>query len=349
MEKPGYRIEPFVKEFHSTAIGPVPRIETTLSARDKWQTAMVRMGFGRNSYTVTPGLYSVGAPDRKAPIIVTANYKLTFDAVRRELGDLDCWLLVVDTRGINVWCAAGKGLFSTAEVIYWVQRSRLAEVVDHRTLTLPQLAAPGVAAHEVRKGCGFRVEYGPIRAVDLPAYFQNNGATTEEMRLPTFTFKERAELIPVELFLLGRSLFITLVGLFILSGIGPFGYSLTEALYRGGIMMLSTCTGIVAGAVAAPLLLSVLPGRMFSIKGAITGIVAGLPLFIGMLGSGTMQAFSPLLWTVATASWMAMNFTGSTPFTSPSGVEREMRLSMPFQAAIALLALTLWLAAPFTA
>ena len=39
-----------------------------------------------------------------------------------------------------------------------------------------------------------------------------------------------------------------------------------------------------------------------------------------------------------------MNFTGSTTFTSPSGVEQEMRKAIPAQAAALLAAAVCWLA-----
>jgi hypothetical protein len=42
-----------------------------------------------------------------------------------------------------------------------------------------------------------------------------------------------------------------------------------------------------------------------------------------------------------------MNFTGSTPFTSPSGVEKEMRKALPLQAAALLLAMVAWVASAF--
>ncbi len=32
-----------------------------------------------------------------------------------------------------------------------------------------------------------------------------------------------------------------------------------------------------------------------------------------------------LLWSTAISSWLALNFTGPTPFTSPSSVETKMR------------------------
>ena len=54
-----------------------------------------------------------------------------------------------------------------------------------------------------------------------------------------------------------------------------------------------------------------------------------------------------MLWVATLSSYLAMNFTGSTPFTSPSGVEYEMRRGLPVQMVAACLTLVLWLASPF--
>ena len=53
-------------------------------------------------------------------------------------------------------------------------------------------------------------------------------------------------------------------------------------------------------------------------------------------------------WITAAASYMAMNFTGTTPFTSLSGVKHEMRLGLAVQCGASALALVLWITAPFT-
>ena len=111
-----------------TPAGFVPRVRTRLSFRDRAGTVSTRIGIGRYNYKVVPGLYGVGNPGADSPVLVTANYKLTFDALRKELGGIDAWILVADTRGINVWCAAGKGLFSTDEVVRRVKASRLTDV-----------------------------------------------------------------------------------------------------------------------------------------------------------------------------------------------------------------------------
>ncbi len=112
-------------------------------------------------YQVSPGLFSLGSPTQEAPVFVTANYKLSFDHLRKGLGALNAWILVLDTKGINVWCAAGKGTFGVDELISRIDSEKLAEKVSHKNLIVPQLGAPGIAAHEVKKKTGFSVNLRP--------------------------------------------------------------------------------------------------------------------------------------------------------------------------------------------
>jgi len=281
-------------------------------------------------------------------VLVTANYKLTFDAVRRELADVDAWLLVIDTRGINVWCAAGKELFSTEEIAYSIITTRLADIVSHREVILPQLSATGVAAHGLKKACGFKIVYGPVQAKDLPAFIQAGNEATEAMREVTFTLKQRAELIPVELFTCGKPLAIIIACALLVSGIGPGGYSLETAWTRGGAIICATLIGLLAGGALVPLLLPRLPWKYFSPKGLLVGAITALPASLLLpFPLSLMEHAAFLLWTSAVASYLAMNFTGATPFTSPTGVEKEMRRFIPIQAGMALIAFVIWLTAPF--
>ncbi len=94
-----------------TPAGPVPNISCTLSRIDCWEHFKCRTTAYRDDYRVVPGLYAVGSPDNNSDVLVSANYKYSFDMLRRELKDLNAWVLVLDTKGINVWCAAGKGTF----------------------------------------------------------------------------------------------------------------------------------------------------------------------------------------------------------------------------------------------
>ena len=321
---------------------------TTAGWPDRLGTAGARLGVIRRRYRVAPGLYAVGSPGPDSPVLVTANYKLSFDSLRFSVSGIDAWLLVADTRGINVWCAAGKGTFSAGEVSDLVRRSRLAEVVSHRRLVLPQLAAPGVTAREVTRDCGFSVRFGPVRATDLPAWLERDGQGDEAMREVTFTLAERAVLIPVELYLLARPLLGLVVLALCLSGLGPGVFSPAAAVQRGVLLLGATGLGILAGAVLVPLLLPRLPARQFWLKGVYTGLaVAALARPLVATGVSGVEQAALTLWAVAVSSYLGMNFTGSTPFTSLSGVEREMRRGLPVQLLAVGAAAVLWVVAPF--
>ena len=346
--RPGFRLEPFVDSWLSTPLGPVPQVKTRLSAIDIRGRWAMRWGIGRNHYQVTPGLYAVGTPDENSEVLVSANYKFSFDVLRRAAAKLDVWLLVLDTKGVNVWCAAGKGTFGTDEIVRRVKAEKLESLVNHRRLIVPQLGAPGVAAHRVQQGCGFKVVYGPIRATDLPAFLAAGRKATPEMRRVSFTLVERAVLTPVEIVVLRRQILFVAVALLLLGGIGPSVFSPVAAGTRGGGALLAGFGGLFAGAVATPILLPWLPGRAFALKGLWPGLALALLLGATLFsGSGVLNQTALLLQVSAISSYTAMNFTGSTTFTSPSGVEKEMRAAIPAQLAAAALALALWLWAAF--
>ncbi len=347
-ERPGYILWHFVDKFIRTPAGPVPQVQTQLTRRDVRGNLAVRLGINRFEYKVAPGLYCVGTPGAEAPVVVTANYKLTFDAVRRSLHCRDAWILVLETHGINVWCAAGKGTFGTQEIIRRVKATELAQVVNHRRLIVPQLGAVGVAAHLVSKGCGFKVIWGPVRAEDLNEFLAAGNKAGPQMRKVTFTLWERLVLVPVEINNLGRHLLWLTLALFVLSGIGGGIFSITAALERSVMGLAAVAAGILAGAVAAPVLLPWLPGRAFAVKGTVTGAVAGLlVLILFWARAGTLELLALLCFTVALSSFLAMNFTGSTPFTSPTGVEKEMRKAIPVQLLAVGLSAVAWIGAGF--
>ena len=308
---------------------------------------LTRVGITRNSYAVTPGLYCVGSPDENAPVVVTANYKLTFDTVRFSSKGLNYWLLVVDTRGINVWCAAGKGTFSTSEVVTSVERSGLKDIVKSKRLILPQLCATGVDGLEVKKQCGFTVDYGPVHIADLAEYLQNNAQASERMRSATFSLAERAVLIPVELYLKAIPLTVIFLAALVLSGVGPDFFSFYESWRRGLLVLGASVAALIAGSVLVPLLLPWLPGRQFWIKGLWPALLLIPFLWLG-LETLPMEKLALSLWLTAFSSYQAMLFTGCTPYTSPSGVEAEMRKGIPVQLIMVIVAAVLWLIVPFT-
>jgi len=252
----------------ATAIGDVPRATTTLCFADRLGSWKARWAIGRMKYMVEPGLYAVGNPTAKSPVLVSANYKMSFDRLRSQLGGLDAWILVLDTKGINVWCAAGKGTFGTDELVRRMDAARLKDVVEHRNLVLPQLGAVGVSAHEVRRQSGFRVIYGPVRAADLPAFLADGMKATPQMRRVEFPFRDRIVLIPVELVMWCKHAVFIAAGLFLLAGLGPTGYSFGRAVGAGIVSAILFFGAFLAGTVLTPMLLPWLPGRSFSAKGA---------------------------------------------------------------------------------
>ena len=348
-EKPGFVLLDFVEAFVQTPAGPVPRVKTSLQWADYAGTIKARLGISRDRYKIAPGLYCVGTPDSRAPVLVTANYKLTFDHLRKELASISAWILVLDTRGINVWCAAGKKLFSTEELVRRLNLAEIKKVVTHHQLILPQLAATGVAAHEVKKQSGFKVVYGPVRSRDIPQFLAGGFKSEPAMRRVNFNTGDRAILVPVELAHLPKPSLWILLAAFLISGIGAQVFSFSAAWLRGIMLAVAYAAGILGGAILTPVLLPWIPGRAFAVKGAIIGVLSAagiVALFrsdLHMLG-----ALALMLFTTAVSSYLAMNFTGSTPFTSPSGVEKEMRRAIPLQATALLLAVVAWVAAAFS-
>ena len=348
-EKPGYILRSFVEDFILTDTGPVPKVKTKMDKSDIKATILVRSGIGRHNYKIAPGLYGVGNPDKTSEVLVTANFKLTFDHLRRELENINAWILVLDTRGVNVWCAAGKGTFSTKELVKRIKLCSLEKVVDHKRVIVPQLGATGVAARTVKKESGFRVVYGPVRAKDIPAFLVSNRKADKKMRMVTFTFIERLILTPVELNMILKPALITSVVLILLSGFGPGIFSFSSAFGRGLVAVLALVVGIISGAVITPTLLPYIPFKEFAAKGIISGAVFAALLFL-MISSSifVVAAFISLfLFIVVISSFLSMNFTGATPFTSPSGVEKEMKRYIPIQAVALVLSTGLWIYSAF--
>jgi hypothetical protein len=348
-EKPGYTLRSYVEKFIETKIGPVPVIKTRLGRDDLFSTFYVRCGIRRHRYTVSPGLYAIGNPDKDSEVLVTANFKLTFDVLRKELGGVSVWILVLDTKGVNVWCAAGKGTFSTRDLVKRIKDNHLEKIVNHKRVIVPQLGAAGVSARDVKKQSQFRVIYGPIRASDIRAFLKNGKKVEKQMRLVTFTMYERFILTPVEIQIILKPALITAVVLLLLSGIGPGIFSFSSALQRGSVSILALAAGIFAGAFVTPVLLPYIPFRKFALKGIIAGsivalitILAAEPVVNGMAGYLALFLFS-----VTISSYLAMNFTGATPFTSPSGVEKEMKQYIPVQLAGLVISLGLWIYSAF--
>ena len=308
----------------------VPVVSTRLSHKDAWGSVKVRWNIGRSHYSVLPGLYAAGTPTAESPVFVSANYKLSFDTLRRNLERIDAWILVLDTKGINVWCAAGKGTFGTRELERRIVASRLDQVVSHRTLILPQLGAPGVSAPEVKKATGWTVKYGPVRAEDIRAYLAAGLRKDEAMRKVRFALTDRMAVAPVQLtqawpLLLGILAASALFGL-------PFSTGYAARLLQ---LLLPLAGGVLVAVFGFPALLPYLPFRAFALKGAVLGILWGAAS-AAVVGASLAAGVGLALLASPIVAFIAMNFTGASTFTSQPGAALEVRRGLlPMAAALA--------------
>jgi len=327
-------------------IGEIPVVDTNLSLSDRLGGWKVRWGFGRNNYRVDPGLYAVGNPTDLSPVFVSANYKLSFDRLRSHLDGLEGWIMVIDTKGINVWCAAGKGTFGSNEIVTRIGYTRLAEVVSHRRIIVPQLGAPGIAAHEVKDRCEFRIMYGPVRAADIPDYIRAGNKATPQMRKVRFTTWDRTVLVPNDLMASFKYALLAAVVLFVISGFGPGIFSVERMITNGTVLALLIIFAYIVGTALPPILLPLLPGKSFSTKGIWVGLLTFLLIVLYSTSNSNfipnkLSLYAWLLIFPAISSFVTMNFTGSSTYTSLSGVLKEMKVAVPIQVGAATIGLIL--------
>jgi hypothetical protein len=313
------------KEPCSCAPGNLPPEEirstdSIITVANRFDHFLARWGWKRETHRVAPGLYRLGRPDPDSPVFASANYTLSFDALRSALAGIDAWILVLDTKGINVWCAAGKGTFGTDELVNRIEKSGLSGIVRHRKIIVPQLGAPGISWPEVMRKSKFLVEYGPVRARDLPEYLKNHKATPA-MRRVGFPLTERLVLAPVEFVHTALAMAVAAIVLWFLAG---------------PVAALAAVTAVFAGTIIFPVLLPYIPAKDLSVKGLILGFLIAVP-FALVWGTnpslpawaGAAGAATALLIMPAVIAYFALNFTGCTTYTSRTGVKKEIFRYVP--------------------
>ena len=114
--------------------------------------------------------------------------------------------------------------------------------------------------------------------------------------------------------------------------------------------MLSIIAATLAGIVLFPILLPWIPTANFSTKGFILGSLIALPFLIINLANTNFSVwnqvgiiFSYILIVPAITAFLTLNFTGSTTFTSRSGVEKEIFTYIPIMAWMFGIGLTFYL------
>ncbi|MFA6078737.1 MAG: mercury methylation corrinoid protein HgcA [Candidatus Omnitrophota bacterium] len=314
----------------ATGAGNIDVVSTKWSFGDHAGEVKVRLDMDRMDYAIKPGVYAVGKPDSSSPVLVSANYKLSFDVLRRELEGLNVWILVIDSKGVNVWCAAGKGTFGTEELVSRVKETALEKIVSHRKLIVPQLGAPGISAHVVQKECGFQVVYGPVRASDIKKYIGDGFTAAAGMRRVEFGFIDRLTVSWLELALTIKAAIlgtIFLAGLIVLTLWIP---ALTPLRYEARLLPVLFWASILSGTILNAIFLPYIPGRAFSFKGGLLGsLVCAWIIYTATGHLPVISQVSLILIGSGISAFLALNFTGASTFTSLSGVKKEIRYSIP--------------------
>lgn len=331
-----------------TTIGSFHVLSTELSNTDKINNIKARLGIGRDDYCVPTGIYAIGTPDNDSPVLVTANYKLTIDMLRIELAGLDIWILVIDTNGVNVWCSAGKRTFSTEEIIYRIQKYKLKKLVSHNQIILPQLSAPGISAYQITKYTGFKAVYGPVYARDIKEFLKQGCIKTEKMKKVHFNLSDRLTVSPIEFIMNLKYLAFIFIFFLILQLISGENKDFIHVAEGGFFNTIPYLIALFTGTILFPALLPILPFRMFSVKSIILGIVWSSVVIkyssAFYFDSNIMVYTGNTLILIAAICFLSMNFTGSTTFTSLSGVKKETGLMLPLLAVFSTLGIILMIA-----
>ena len=295
---------------------------------------------GWRGIPIKPGLYRAGNPSPESPVLVTANYELTYYTVMRAIAknDIDAWVLVCDTAGINVWCAARGIHFDSDDVVLMVRLTGLSEIVKHRELILPQLAAAGMSPKDIRRRTGFRVQYGPVRINDLSKWLELRKPKPKprEMATVTFNLRERMEQTVAHvpfLFaaILGKPVaailgVITLISLLslaiptVFTVIFPF--SLQALLVVGEFVFALAANALVLG-----ILFPILPskGNSFWRRGlglaAITVPLAVLIMVVMGVHWTVLITWMVVQFVISTS--MTMDWSGMTSVSDPKVIRRE--------------------------
>jgi acetyl-CoA decarbonylase/synthase complex subunit gamma len=124
---------------------------------------------------IDPGLYAIGEPNDRSPVLVTSNFSLTYFIVstEAEASGVACHLAVVDAEGLSVLTAWSAGKFSGDRVAKALREMKAAERVSHRTVIIPGYVPAISGELEDALGDGWRVLVGPQEASDIAPFFRD--------------------------------------------------------------------------------------------------------------------------------------------------------------------------------
>ncbi|MFX0085496.1 MAG: corrinoid protein-associated methyltransferase CpaM [Candidatus Hodarchaeota archaeon] len=266
---------------------------------------------------IEAGLYIYGNPSAQSPVLITANYQRTVRLVSNALQNQNAYLLVADTMGENIWCAARGDKFGLREVVEVIKATRIEELVQHRKLILPQLAAGGINHQQIKKAIGWTVRFGPIYAKDIPSYLET-GRKTEKQRTVSFDLKERIEMALQQSYFLSKFFFFWVF----LFGIVGATILPNLSLFRIAILLLPV---VWLAYIFFAMIFPLFPTSSFLRRGICYGsLLTFIFISVGIVLSSSLIVIGQ--WALIgfiVGTFLGMDYSGATPISHPSEIDQE--------------------------
>lgn len=110
------------------------------------------------------GLYKTGHPEKGSPLYITGNFSLTVRSVFQKLKNQNCWILICDSKGINIWCSSLSGHFNTNSIISGIKETSLRTGISPGLAFIPQLSAAAVNSEKVSRALGIPVYFDALHS-----------------------------------------------------------------------------------------------------------------------------------------------------------------------------------------
>jgi acetyl-CoA decarbonylase/synthase complex subunit gamma len=168
-------VGPSAKEEMKAALGVMKYSSMVLMEDMSKEFVYPLMALRQNIFTdpqvpiqVKAGLYTVGSPTDKSPLLFTTNFSLTYFTVRADIekSKLPVWLLVVDTDGQSVMTAFAAGKLTAESVVKALESEKVKEKCVRNEIVIPgQVSRMSGKLNELT---GMKVLVGPRESSGLP-------------------------------------------------------------------------------------------------------------------------------------------------------------------------------------
>ena len=277
--------------------------------------------FGKRPYIVMPGLYFTGDTyDKNTPLIVTCNFLSTVVLLCRNISPLNVRLLIVDTDGINVWCSAGKGKFSSQEILNKLNMYERSTITDSGEIELiiPKLSLSGVKLSELKRN-NVRPVIGPVYANKLKQYLEHPPYKDCASDTVNFGIKARAYTVVPTVVQFSKYVIFCAALFFIFDNLFKTGFHWQVIPIGAAISFFY------------PLLFPWLAGRRFAVKGISFAFLPSLFLFF-LYVRGGISLFLAVFYAafiLGTSIFLALSYTGNSPVSNYSKVKKEIVTFLP--------------------